>query len=451
MAGFTSFVMLAAMRTGSNYLEESLNAVEGVHCHGEAFNPVFIGHPRTELLLGLTKEARDADPPALLERLRQAPGLNGFRYFPDHDPRVLAPLLADRSCAKIILNRNPAESYVSLKIARETGQWKLGDVRRRKEARARFDEAEFLDHLGRLSAFQAQVLRALQVSGQTGFYIDYDDLGDPEVLLGLLTFLGVKADQAAPARSIVPQNPGALADKVTNPREMAQALARVDGFALSRLPNFEPRRGPQVPAFVAARAAPLLFMPVHGGPVALVEGWLEAAGGMIGGFTQTGLRDWMRAHPGHRRFAVLRHPLLRAFDAFTAFQSGGVEAAMRAQIARTHKIAPELSAPAFAAFLRFLRANLNGQTPWRTRAGWASQAAVLQGFQQFAPPDLIAREDRLAEDLAPLCRQFGLAPPAWPADPLAGALRALAEDQHAALARQAYARDYLSFGFDDWS
>jgi hypothetical protein len=63
-----------------------------------------------------------------------------FAFFPDHDPRVLGPVLADDTCAKIILNRNPADSYVSLAIARRTDQWKLGDIRSRKTARVRFDE-----------------------------------------------------------------------------------------------------------------------------------------------------------------------------------------------------------------------------------------------------------------------------------------------------------------------
>jgi hypothetical protein len=32
------------MRTGSNHLEESLNALDDIQCHGELFNPTFIGH-----------------------------------------------------------------------------------------------------------------------------------------------------------------------------------------------------------------------------------------------------------------------------------------------------------------------------------------------------------------------------------------------------------------------
>ena len=37
---FTSFVMFAGMRTGSNFLEANLNALPGVSCLGEVFNPV---------------------------------------------------------------------------------------------------------------------------------------------------------------------------------------------------------------------------------------------------------------------------------------------------------------------------------------------------------------------------------------------------------------------------
>ena len=124
MTAFTSFVVLAEMRTGSNFLETNLNGIEGISCLGEAFNPHFIGYPNQDTLLGLDKSARDADPLGLLTRIREAPGgISGFRYFHDHDPRILDAVLDDPACAKIILTRNPLDSYVSWKIAQATGQW----------------------------------------------------------------------------------------------------------------------------------------------------------------------------------------------------------------------------------------------------------------------------------------------------------------------------------------
>ena len=149
---FKSFVVFAEMRTGSNFLESNLNAFDGITCHGEAFNPHFIGYPKSTEILGIDQQTRDNDPTKLLVAIRdKTKGIGGFRYFHNHDPRVLDPLLEDATCAKIILTRNPVESYVSWKIARSTGQWKLTDVKARKKAQAVFDEEEFSDHLEAVS------------------------------------------------------------------------------------------------------------------------------------------------------------------------------------------------------------------------------------------------------------------------------------------------------------
>ena len=67
---FDHFVMFAEMRTGSNFLEANLNRLAGVTCHGEAFNPHFIGYPNREEILGMGMAARDADPAALIATIR---------------------------------------------------------------------------------------------------------------------------------------------------------------------------------------------------------------------------------------------------------------------------------------------------------------------------------------------------------------------------------------------
>lgn len=453
---FRSFVLLGAMRTGSNLLEQSLSAVPGIACHGELFNPAFVGYPKGDPPFGLTRDSRDDDPLAVLAWLRSAPGLNGFRFFPGHDPRALSAVLEDRTCGKIILSRNPAASFVSLAIARRTDQWKLGDVRGRRSERVRFDEADFLRHIDQLADFRRTVREGLQVTGQTAFHLDYADLRTPEVLAGLLRFLGVTGEAPRIAGPLVPQNPEPLTEKVTNPYEMAAALSRTDPYGLSDLPDFELRRGPAVPSFVAAGTAPILFMPVLAGPTERVESWMQRIGALQRDFSQASLKDWMRATGPHRRFTVLRHPLLRAYAAYEHLMLTEAEPDLREQIARRYKISTDTDAASrsagFAAFLRFLAANLHGQTPVRTAARWASQTTVLQGFQTFAPPDLIAREDRLQTDLGGLCAALGLACPPFPAvpDDLAGRLAAIHAGNMEKLARQAYPRDYLNFGFGDW-
>ena len=68
---FNSFVVFAEMRTGSNFLESNLNAIDGVTCHGEAFNPYFLGGDGKTELLGVTMESRNANPAQLLRVMRE--------------------------------------------------------------------------------------------------------------------------------------------------------------------------------------------------------------------------------------------------------------------------------------------------------------------------------------------------------------------------------------------
>lgn len=460
------FVIFAEMRTGSNLLEASLNQVPGLQCHGECFNPHFVGYPNREETLGVTLPAREADPVALLDRLRAAPGLNGFRYFHDHDPRILQPLLEDPRVAKIVLTRNPAESYVSLLIARQTGQWKLGDARHLKTSQVRFDSAEFEAHLGALQEFQLQLMRGMQLAGQAAFYVDYEDIQDVEVLNGLIRFLGAPAELAALPRTLVKQNPEPMEEKVVNFTAMELSLARLDRFNLSRTPNFEPRRGPAVPSFMTAAKSGLLFMPIKAGPGAQVARWLAALDGAEpqGEYIQKTLRQWMRRTPGHRAFTVLRHPVARAHAAFCDYVLGGAYAEIREVLRRGYKLPlppvdkveemdREAHRAAFLGFARFLKANLAGQTGVRIDAAWASQAAVIQGFAGFAQPDLVAREDRLAEDLGHLAATLGLAAPPLPmADEPARAvpLAEIYDEEIEAALRDAYQRDYVGFGFGPW-
>ncbi|MGR3485286.1 MAG: sulfotransferase family 2 domain-containing protein [Paracoccaceae bacterium] len=466
---FDSFVVLAAMRTGSNFLEANLNALEGVSCLGEAFNSAFIGYPKDEPIAGIDRAARDADPLALLAAMDALPGLTGFRYFPDHDPRVLDAILDDPRRAKVILTRNPVESYVSLKIAQATGQWKLTNVTRREGARPSFDAEEFAAHVGALDAFAGTVRARLQRTGQTAFHVGYDDLGDVEVTNGLAAWLGVAARLEAPDRKLKRQNPGAVLDKVANPGEMRVALGDVDRFGLGRLPDTEVARGAQLPGHYATSGAGLMFLPVPGGPGPAIRRWMAAVDGvrprqLLTGFDQRSLRDWRCAHPGHRTFGVLRHPLRRLHAAFcdkiatpqgfrgirgTLIRDFGMQMPMEGP---GEDWTVEAHAEAFACFLRFVRANLRGQTAARTDAIWASQSRVLEGIASQVLPHMLLREETLARDLGHLCAQAGVDDPGVAAagelDPHHDLLRRIADKPLRALAREAHRADYEAYGFE---
>ena len=228
MTRFDCFVVFAEMRTGSNFLEANLNAFGGISCLGEVFNPHFIGYPNAEDVLGITQEERDAKPLRLLDAVRAAPGMAGFRYFHDHDPRVLDALLSDPKVGKVVLTRNPVDSYISWKIAQATGQWKLTNIKKRKEGKAVFDAAEFEAHLDALQAFQVQIMNRLQRTGQTAFYVAYEDLQDVEVMNGLAQWLGTEARLDSLNTALKRQNPQPVAEKVENFEAMAASLARLD-------------------------------------------------------------------------------------------------------------------------------------------------------------------------------------------------------------------------------
>ena len=91
------------MRTSSNFLEANLNAMAGVTCHGEAFNPYLIGGEGKQEMFGIDMAGRDADPAGFLRQMRaQTTGISGFRYFSDHDPRVFDLVMQDAIAGKFL-------------------------------------------------------------------------------------------------------------------------------------------------------------------------------------------------------------------------------------------------------------------------------------------------------------------------------------------------------------
>lgn len=460
---FHSFVIFAEMRTGSNFLESNLNAMPGVSCLGEAFNPYFIGGEGKHEMLGVDIVQRNADPGVLLKAMREKTrGIPGFRYFHDHDPRVFDLVMDDPGCAKIILTRNQLESYISWKIAVASDQWWLANTKHLKTVRPRFDLAEFEKRVDKLQAFQRVLLSRLQRAGQTAFYIDYDDILDLDVLNGLGTFLGVESPLKSLVLRFKKQNPEPIRDKVSNPREMEQGLARIDWFNQTHTPNFEPRRQGAVPQYLVSEGAPLLYLPIKAGPEAQMRQWLQSYGALIGDFDRQSLRKWKAAHPGQRSFTVLRHPVARAYAAYCDYLDREWMPELRPYLKRVHKFdlppkgqgfaTQDEHRAGFVVFLDLIKHLLAGRTELRTPAQFATQGATITGFAQVQSPDVLLREDRLEQGLAFLASETGIALNPLPAVPENHPfpLHTLYGPDIEAAAREAYGRDYTGFGFAAW-
>ena len=395
---------------------------------------------------------------------------------------MLDQILADERCAKVILTRNPLDSYVSWKIAQATGQWKLTNIKARKSEKAVFDAEEFANHIAALQVFQVEVLNRLQASGQTAFYVAYEDLQSLDVMNGLAQWLGVPARLEALDSKLKPQNPEPITAKVANPEVMEAALAGMDRFNMTRTPNFEPRRGPSVPGYFAADVLPLLFQPIDGGPTAQVLDWMAGLEGATSDGLQTKLnqkelRQWKRAHEGFCSFTVVRHPVARAHAVFCERVLLADPKSLR-QIRQAMQGQFKLKLPkfdsgtilpkdydlaahreAFLKFLAFVKANLAGQTTVRVDSAWASQREILNGFAELAAPDHVLHEAELTEELPHLARRVqrragqdaGDIPPVQGAsEDLPFALGDIYDAEIESLCRSIYQRDYVTFGFGDW-
>ena len=424
---FEYFVVLAGMRTGSNLLEEYLSAMPGITSFGELFNPHFFGKPDVTSQFGLSMTARDSDPVRVIGAMREnATGLPGFRLFYDHDARAIDHVLSDPAAAKIILTRRPLDSYVSLKIARKTGQWWLGDMTSARVAKVPFDAEEYGEFLNTLNGFQDKLKHGLQVTGQTAFHIGYDDLSDDDVIAGLGRFLGADGppDQSKVRAKV--QNPTPVSARLTNHAVAEEALRTLDTPDLGHLPNFEPGRGPGLKFFRVCKSAPLLYMPIRGAGHDPVPDWLRSVdpdGEIQGGMTQKDLRKWKRQNPGHRSFTVLRHPLDRAHDAFCRFVLPIDEenhADIRGALVSRYDVplptdpgdkayGLEQHRAAFLAFLKFLAGNLGGQTSVRVDNSWATQTTLLYAIGQFLVPDQVVREEDLLSALPQIATDVGCA------------------------------------------
>ena len=182
---------------------------------------------------------------------------------------------------------------------------------------------------------------------------------------------------------------------------MQHALAKIDLFNLNRIPDFEPRRGPELSHYVASAQGRLLFMPIRSAPEETIKNWLASLDGadqsdLRSDFNQTTLAIWQRTHSGHRSFTVIRHPAARAHRVFCSrVLSSGIQKLTRVRkiMDRVYRMKlPENTdddsydvathRTTFIRFLRFLKVNLSNQTNIRIDPYWASQSQTIWTMAQ---------------------------------------------------------------------
>jgi hypothetical protein len=199
------FVIVSLPRTGSTYLVDYLDAVDGVRCLSEIFHPSEIQlrhHTPADASLG-DMAVRNADPFGYLARIEADVGACrrfGFKHFPRHNLALLQHLAADRAWRKIFLWRdNLVEQYLSFLIA-SMHFGRAGWGRVPAEVKMRVPLVTLMEDLHTMQQNYFLIEDALAASHPDDvFGIEYDDLGRPAVMAGLHKFLGLPAPGADPA------------------------------------------------------------------------------------------------------------------------------------------------------------------------------------------------------------------------------------------------------------
>lgn len=227
------FIILNATRTGSNFLCTVLNSHPDILCHHEIFNPHVIGVARhlqdSDFRLGSMAE-RESDPVEFLDRVwrtnlgRAAVGFKMCLW--QHEPAYRA-VMPDRSVHKILLKRrNRVKSFVSLLLARQTGEWVVYDDRSAPAPRPQVhvDHAALLENIALHDRFYAETERALSESGQDHALLWYEDLFSPAGIDPALALLGTEGRPAQPEGQTWKLAPVALRDTIANFDALSEAL-----------------------------------------------------------------------------------------------------------------------------------------------------------------------------------------------------------------------------------
>lgn len=233
----TNFVILAAQRTGSNFLCTLLNSHPEILCHHEIFNPrgpmYAVTHRDGALNLGSAEE-RDRDPLSFLDRVWRTRYDNpcvGFKMTPDQAEPILRHVFVSPSIKKIVLRRrNRIRTYVSQTISRRLDEWEVYHPRELAPDRPRVnvDVARLREQIASNERFYREIGESLAPSPESFIQVSYESLSSRPVHRRILEFLGVAARDMELKPASIKQNSENLEDLVSNFAELAGALRGSD-------------------------------------------------------------------------------------------------------------------------------------------------------------------------------------------------------------------------------
>ena len=233
MASAGYFVILAAMRTGSNLLQSNLNQFKDILCLGELFNRSFVGvnipGKWNKDFAGYTREdveRRNRDRMVFFDTVyaEAKDKIFGFRMFKGQDDKLLDIILQNKNCRKVILRRNDLDSFISLQIANKSRKWLSRNPDRIQADKVRFSMRKFLQYIDQNEGFYSRCESVISDTGQECYEIQYEQVKDLQELNRLVKFIGSRCRKQGIKERIFKQTLPGLAHKVVNYEGMIQAL-----------------------------------------------------------------------------------------------------------------------------------------------------------------------------------------------------------------------------------
>jgi hypothetical protein len=238
------FVIIAARRTGSSHLVNTLSGHAEIFCHGNVFAPkmmaVFwpkegrISADNAQALKSELRKLRKTDPEAFLDRIFATsygrPHV-GFKIFRGQNDEMLEKIIADSSIRKVVLfRRNLLASHSSDLAARDTGKWGVRAGQEQLETpKVLFAREGFAKYVTRHLEYYNSVLELLLRARQTFHFMEYEDINEPVLLRSLVNFIG--ADPGKPIiedqqrKRQAKQNSSNIISRFSNGNEVQEFLS----------------------------------------------------------------------------------------------------------------------------------------------------------------------------------------------------------------------------------
>ncbi len=242
-----NFVVIGLGRTKTNLLVSLLNQHPEIYCHGELFNPHFIGYrgnpkPITapELQFIVDKEFQTSQPIQYIKQVFQDTKkernqrIIGYKHLYEQQEIVRAYISSTKKIKKIIPVRNPLFTYTSWKIAEASEQWVLPKGVDKMDAKISLDPLSFLNNYRYQFKSLTGYIRELQLTRQKYHIVFSEDLPSWQAMEDIFDFLGVSTEKFPLKIRLQKQNSSHFYDRLLNPEEIQQLFSGTILETLSR-------------------------------------------------------------------------------------------------------------------------------------------------------------------------------------------------------------------------